>query len=102
MSAFFRKKGNAPAEVLAKSAEDTEDSKIKIGMGQALDESIRNSITEANVKYTRPAYNPETRKAYYDDGKAHKAAIDRAFSDGKTVKDPYSGSKLFQKQNNAT
>lgn len=101
MSAFFRKKGNAPAEVLVKSAEDTEDSKIKIGMGQALDESIRNSITEANVKYTRPAYNPETRKAYYDDGKAHKAAIDRAFSDGKTVKDPYSGSKLFQKQKNA-
>lgn len=98
---FFRKKGNALTEVPLKSSEDAEDLKVKIGAGQALNESIRNSIAEANEKYLKPAYNPQTRKAYYDDGKAHKAAIDRAFSDGGTVKDPYSGSKLVKKQRDA-
>lgn len=92
----FNKKKNAE-----NSTENDKKSKIRLGAGIALDASVRKSTVEANAKYSRPDYNPQTRRAYYDDGKAHKEAIDNAFSSGKTVRDPYSGAKLVKKQKDA-
>lgn len=80
---------------------EKKDTYISVAMGQALDISVRNSVAEANVKYTRPKYNKQTRKAYYDDKKAHEKAINRAFSSGESVKDPYSGAELLKKQKDA-
>ncbi len=78
--------------------DDDDKSKTKIGVGVALDTSVRNSTAKANVKYSRPDYNPQTRKQFYDDGSAHKKAIDDAFASGKMVRDPYSGEELVKKQ----
>lgn len=82
---------------------DTEKNKsnVKIGVGAALDLSVRNSTAKANVKFNKPKYNPETRKKYYDDGSAHKRAIDNAFDGKKTIKDPYTGSDLYKSQKEA-
>lgn len=81
--------------------ESRKHSYISAVTGQVLDASICNSIAEANAKYARPKYNSQTRKSYYDDGKAHKKAIDRVFSSGESVKDPYSGAELLKKQKDA-
>ena len=66
-----------------------DESKAKLGAGIAVDASVQQSIVHAKVKFTRPDYNPQTRKAFYDDGQAHKRAIENAFSSGETVRDPY-------------
>lgn len=81
--------------------EERKKSKIKIGAGIAIDSSIRSSTVQANAKYSRPDYNPQTRKQFYDDASAHKKAIDDAFANGKTVRDPYSGAELVKKQRDA-
>nr|WP_304430006.1 hypothetical protein [uncultured Acetatifactor sp.] len=85
----------------SENIEKDDKSKIKLGAGIALDASVRSSTAKANAKYSRPDYNPQARKTYYDDGNAHKSAIDRAFSSGKTVRDPYSGAKLVKTQKQA-
>lgn len=97
---FFKNRKSTSSED-EKMVEDDKKSKIKLGVGIALDASVRNSTAEANVKYSKPDYNQQTRKAYYDDSHAHKAAIDKAFSSGKTVRDPYSGAELVKKQRDA-
>lgn len=81
--------------------DDDDTSKQKIGVGVALDKSVRNSTDQANAKYYRNDYNPQTRKQIYDDGSAHKRVIDNAFASGETVKDPYTGSELVKKQRDA-
>lgn len=83
--------------------EDEEDKKSKkdIGSGIALDESIQQSISDANKKYYRPDYNPKTRKEYYDSGSTHKKVMDDAFADGKKVYDPYTGVELKKTQREA-
>lgn len=97
---FFREKATS-TEVVIKTTEEDDEFKVKLGTGVALDVSVRKSIAQANVKYARPDYNPQTRKAFYDDGSAHKNAIDKAFSSGEMVRDPYSGAELVKKQRDA-
>ena len=97
---FFKKHKTKSTEVALKHDEE-DDSKSKIGVGIALGSSIRSSPAQANVKYSRPDYNPQTRKQFYDNGSAHKKAIDDAFASGNTVRDPYSGTELLKKQRDA-
>jgi len=97
----FLKKDKSKTTDVALRREEEDKSKSMIGAGVALDASVRNSTTKANLKYNRPAYNPQTRKQFYDDGSAHKRAIDDAFAGGKTVRDPYSGAELLKKQKDA-
>lgn len=98
---FLKKDKNVTTEVTIKKDNDDDESKSKIGAGIAIDASVRNSAAQANAKYSRPAYNPQTRKQYYDNGTAKKDAIDKAFSSGETVEDPYSGAELLKKQRDA-
>jgi hypothetical protein len=97
---FFKKNKEKTTEIALKH-DDDDEFQSRIGAGVALDESIKMSIAQANVKYSRPAYNPQTRKQFYDDGSAHKKAIDDAFAGGGTVRDPYSGAELVKKQSDA-
>ncbi len=97
---IFKKDKSKTKEVALKRDGDDE-SKSMIGAGIALDASVRSSTSQANIKYSRPDYNPQTRKQFYDDGGAHKKAIDDAFASGKTVRDPYSGAELLKKQRDA-
>jgi hypothetical protein len=99
---FWRQDKSVSTDIVERSDEEEDkESKTKIGAGIALDRSVRESAAQAKAKYARPDYNPQTRKAYYDDGSAHKNALDNAFSDGKTVRDPYSGAELVKKQSDA-
>ena len=89
-------------EILGKDNEEEEKkTNLKLGIGNILDKSVQESVAKANAKYYKPEYNPQTRKTYYDDGKAHKRAIDRAFSEKSTAKDPYTGAELVKKQKDA-
>ncbi len=97
----FLKKDKAKVTEVALKRDNDDESKSKIGAGIALDASVRSSTAQANAKYSRPDYNPQTRKQFYDDGSAHKRAIDDAFASGKTVRDPYSGAELVKKQRDA-
>ena len=96
----FLKRAKTTTDVAVRR-DDDDESKNKIGAGIALDASIKSSTAQANVKYYRPDYNPQTRKQFYDNGNAHKNAIDKAFSSGETVRDPYSGAELVKKQRDA-
>lgn len=93
--------GCSKTKIAAVIDEDDKESKSKIGAGVALDVSVRSSIAQANAKYFRPEYNPQTRKTFYDDASAHKNAIDKAFSSGKPVRDPYTGAELVKKHQDA-
>ncbi len=97
----FLKKDKAKITEVALKRDNDDESKSKIGAGIALDASVRSSAAQASAKYSRPDYNPQTRKQFYDDGSAHKRAIDDAFANGKTVRDPYSGAELVKKQRDA-
>lgn len=97
----FLKKDKAKKNEVALKHDNDDESKSKIGAGIALDASVRSSTAQANAKYSRPDYNPQTRKQFYDDGSAHKRAIDDAFASGNTVRDPYSGAELIKKQRDA-
>lgn len=88
-------------EVDTDKKEAREKSSIATASGIAVDASVRESTVQAKIKYTRPEYNPKSRKEYYDDPKAHKAAIDNAFSSGSVVRDPYTGAELVKKQRDA-
>ena len=108
MFSFFKKKTkceeSATDEYLEKNEEkksDEDKSSTVTATGFAIDSSVRTSTAQAKVKFEKPEYNPQTRKAYYDDPNAHQAAIDKAFSSGETVRDPYSGAELVAKQRDA-
>lgn len=81
--------------------DDDDESKTRLGAGIAIDQSVQDSSAAAKAKYVHPEYNPQTRKAFYDNGKAHKAAIDKAFESCNPVRDPYTGAELVQKQRDA-
>ena len=99
---FFKKKESEAIETTPeKHRENDGRDSVNIGTGFALDSSVRSTTAQAKIKYTRPEYNPQSRKAYYDNPEAHKAAIDRAFSSGDTVRDPYTGAELVKKQSDA-
>lgn len=98
---FLKKKKESDEIVVAEEKEEERESSVKIGAGVAIDSSVSTSTVQAQIKYTRPDYNPQTRKAYYDAPEAHKAAMDRAFSSGDSVKDPYTGAELVKKQRDA-
>ena len=97
---FLKKDKVKTTEVVLKR-DDKDESKSMIGAGVALDASVKHSIAQANAKYNKPKYNPQTRKQFYDDGSAHKKAIDDAFASGEPVRDPYSGAELIKKQSEA-
>ena len=99
---FLRGKKSDLKEVVVRNNDDEDnESKVTLGTGIAIDASVHSSFAQAAAKYTRAEYNPQTRKAIYDDGSAHHAAMDRAFADGKTVRDPYTGAELVKKQRDA-
>ncbi len=97
---IFKKNRSMTTEVATKNEEE-DSTKSMIGAGIALDSSVKSSTAQANARYSRPDYNPQTRKQFYDNGSAHKKALDNAFADGKTVRDPYSGAELVKKQRDA-
>lgn len=97
----FLKKNKTKSTEVTPTRDEDDDSKSDIGVGIALDSSIKKSADQANIKYRKPAYNQETRKQFYDDDSAHKRAIDDAFANGKTVRDPYTGAELVKKQRDA-
>lgn len=105
MFSFFKKKKREDEEtteiVSADNEKKEDDSAISITSGIVIDAAVRHSAEQAKIKYTRPEYNPQNRKAYYDDPSAHKAALERAFSSGESVKDPYTGAELVKKQQDA-
>lgn len=86
---------------VALKRDEDDKSKSRIGAGVALDVSIRGSTAQANAKYSRPDYNPQTRKQFYDNENAHKKVRDDAFTNGKTVRDPNTGAELMKKQRDA-
>lgn len=88
-------------DLTMKKDRDDDEAKTKLGAGIAIDQSVQASSAAAKAKYAHPDYNPQTRKAFYDNGEAHKAAIDRAFENGQSVKDPYTGAELLKKQRDA-
>lgn len=98
---FLKGKKSGSTEVSVRNDDEDDESKIKLGTGIAIDASVQSSSAQAAVKYTRAEYNPQTRKAIYDDGSAHQAAMDRAFANGKTARDPYTGAELVKKQKDA-
>lgn len=99
---FLKGKKNESTSVIVRdNNEDDSESKVTLGTGIAIDASVQSSSAQAAAKYTRAEYNPQTRKAIYDDGSAHQAAMDRAFADGSTVRDPYTGAELVKKQRDA-
>lgn len=62
-------------------------------------EIIQNQTTQIMVEqarktFAKPEYNPQTRKAYYDNGAAHKAAKENALAGGNTIRDPYTKKEL--------
>lgn len=97
---LFKNNKAKTTEVTIKKEDDDESTSV-IGEATAINESVRSSTAQAHVKYSRPEYNPQTRKQYYDEGSAHKRAIDNAFAGVEKVKDPYSGSELVKKQRDA-
>lgn len=84
-----------------KAEQEHDDSISDIATAVVLEQSIQSSSEQAAARYYRPDYNPQTRKQYYDDGSAHKTAMDQAFVDGKIAKDPYTGVELMKKQRDA-
>ncbi len=74
---------------------------IDIASGLSVAESARMSAGQANRKYYKPQYNPETRKKLYDDGKARYGAKKAAFGSGEVVHDPVTGKELVMKQRDA-
>lgn len=101
MFGFFKKKNKSTKIVVEEQQDEKREDSIKVGAAIAIDSSVRNSTAQAQIKYSKPEYNPQTRKAFYDDSKAHKATMDKAFSDGGSVKDPYTGAELVKKQSDA-
>lgn len=81
--------------------EEEDDFKCEMGANIALNQTIQKSINSTNIKYSRPNYNPQSRKQFYDDGKIRKKVLDDAFSQRKKVIDPYSGAELVKKQRDA-
>lgn len=101
---FKRKQEKNDSEkelIVGESIKERDNGAAEIAAGHVIDASVRVSSAQAKIKYTKPAYNPQTRKKFYDDGKAHDAAIERAFSSGETVRDPYTGAELVRKQRDA-
>ena len=99
MFSFFKKKKKT--EIIVSEENKDDDSSVLMGTQVAIDASVRASAAQVRVKYSRPDYNPQNRKAFYDDPNAHKAAMDRTFSTGETVRDPYTGAELVKKQRDA-
>jgi hypothetical protein len=78
-----------------------DENQILIGSEIVKNQSVKKMTAQAEKTYTKPEYNPETRKKYYDDAIAHKAVKDAAFSDENVVKDPYTNAELVQTKKEA-
>lgn len=71
------------------------------GGAVAAGESIGVSISRMAKKYERPLEGYTGNRKLFDDGKAKRIAKEMKFSSGKTVKDPYTGEKLFLRKKDA-
>lgn len=69
------------------------------GGAVAAGESIGISISRMAKKYKREIY--KGNRQLFDYGKAKRIAKKMKFSSGKTVKDPYTGEKLFRRKHDA-
>lgn len=99
---FLNRKKKTSTEIAEKSViENDEKSKGKIASGIAINNSTKKTLNAAKIKYSKPEYNPQTRKMFYDDSTVHKKVMDEAFSNGKISRDPYSGAELVKKQRDA-
>lgn len=89
--------------LFGKKNKDDERNKdnVKSASLAATDASTINSIEQAAKTFTKPTYNPNTRKTHYDDPSAHERFMRNTFSEDKTVRDPYTGAELRAKQRNA-
>lgn len=88
----FRKKENKDKK------EDKDKTVNNIGTAVVIDASVKNSVNQAQARYSKPDYNPQTRLQYYDNSSMHKTVMDKAFANGEIVKDPYSGAELVRTQ----
>lgn len=74
---------------------------MNVASSISINDSVENSTAQATVKYSRPDYNPNTRKEYYDDGTMHKTVVEKAVSKTGACVDPNTGAELFAKQRDA-
>lgn len=72
-----------------------------VGGAMAAGKSIGVSISCMAKKYERPSGGYTGNRKLFDDGKAKRIAKEMKFSSGKTVKDPYTGEKLFLRKKDA-
>lgn len=70
------------------------DTQVKISSQVATNQVVQDATVYTDAKFTKPPYNPQTRRSYYDDSASHKAAKENAFSGGGTVRDPYTNAQL--------
>lgn len=70
------------------------DEQVIIGTLIVKDKAVQQATAQADKKFYKPDYDPQTRKSYYDDPSAHKAVKKRAFLDNDVVKDPYTNEDL--------
>lgn len=83
--------------------QDDDEKKKRQGQeaaGISAGESVNQSLKVMEQTYWRPDKYAGNRKLY-DDGAAKRLAKDKLFSDGKTVKDPYTGKKLLLRKQDA-
>ena len=84
------------------SEKDESESNVEIGTGISINTSVRQSTSEANIKYYKPKYSPKTRKRYYDDSNARKSVANKTFNNNNNkVRDPYTGSELLRNKSEA-
>lgn len=84
-----------------KEKKERNHTSAKTGASIQFNNSVNQSVVQAREYYTKPDYNPQTRRDYYDDPSAHKRAIDQAFSKEGKVVDPYTKQELLPKQKDA-
>lgn len=72
-----------------------------VGGAVAAGESVGVSVSRMAKKYERPPGGYTGNRKLFDDGKAKRIAKEMKFSSGKTVKDPYTGEKLFLRKKDA-
>lgn len=84
-----------------KEKKERNHTSAKTGASIQFNNSVSQSVVQTRKHYTKPDYNPQTRRDYYDDPSAHKRAIDQAFSKGGEVVDPYTKQELLPKQSDA-
>jgi hypothetical protein len=87
--------------VVDKPRKEERDARLRIGGLTVLDASVKNSSATTKARFLKPSCECPSWRESYDSGAARKNAIDKAFAGGITVKDPYTGAELVEKQSDA-